>query len=122
MTSETSRVSLLIREARAEVASPTERKSESQIIPVKLVPRSATVLLKRPFRDAAYVRRHVGYVVAESAEQGEQHIVRNLLSIRRRLNEMGLDRDVVDREIRDIESAVRAELWRQILLPDEAVR
>jgi hypothetical protein len=81
-------------------------------------PRAKVLLLRGRFRDAAYVRTHVGYVVDMGAERGEQHIVRNLDCIRRNLDEMGVDRNVIDQEVRSIEAAVRAELWRQILLPD----
>ena len=116
---EKSRVVRLVSNTLSELL-PARRptRSDDPNLRVKIARPTATVLLKRPFRDAAYIRRHVSYVVKESAEQGEQHIIRNLLSIRRKLDEMGLDREVIDRETREIEAAVRAELWRQILLPE----
>ena len=88
--------------------------------PAPSAPRrpTATVLLLGPFRDAAYVRQHVAFVVRESAEKGEEHIIRNLLSIRHKLEVMGIDRRAIDREVDRIEGAVRAELWRQVLLPE----
>ena len=95
-----------------------ENPALEPILHIEIARPTAKVLLKRPFRDAAYIRTHVSYVVKESAEQGEQHIIRNLLSIRRKLDEMELDREIIEREMREIEAAVRAELWRQILTPE----
>jgi hypothetical protein len=113
---ETSAVTRLVKEARHKL-QPASAPRDARLH-VDIARPTAKVLLKRPFRDAVYIRGHVAYVVKESAERGEQHIVRNLISIRRKLDAMGLDRDVVDREMREIESAVRAELWRQIILGD----
>ena len=116
---EKSRVVRLVSSTLSELL-PARRppRSDHPHLLIKIARPTATVLLKRPFRDAAYIRRHVSYVVKESTEQGEQHIIRNLLSIRRKLVEMGLDREVIDREMQSIEGEVRAELWRQILLPE----
>jgi hypothetical protein len=114
---ETSAVTRLVRNARRSATPATVRPAEP-LLRVNVAIPKATVLLKRPFRDAAYIRRHVSYVVKEDAERGEWHIRRNLSIIRRKLDEMGLDPAVVDREVRDIEAAVRAELWRQVILGD----
>jgi Family of unknown function (DUF6074) len=113
---ETSAVAQLVREARHKLrpaSAPRDARLHVQIAP----PVAKVLLLRGRFRDANYIRTHVGYVVDMGAERGEQHIVRNLACIRRNLEEMGVDRDVIDREVRSIEAAVRAELWRQILLP-----
>ncbi|WP_166300385.1 DUF6074 family protein [Bradyrhizobium sp. 2S1] len=80
-------------------------------------PKAKVVLLPGRFRGADYVRRHVSYVVAMDAERGEHHVRRNLDAIRRRLNELGVDKREADREIRTIEAAVRREIWRQVLTP-----
>ncbi|MDH2341500.1 DUF6074 family protein [Bradyrhizobium sp. SSUT77] len=74
-------------------------------------------LLPGRFRGAEYVKRHVAFVVGLDAERGEQHVQRNLDAIRRRLAEIGVDRDDADREVRTIEAAVRREIWQQVLLP-----
>jgi hypothetical protein len=110
-------VTRLVQQARHKLHPAIEPRGPRLHIHIA-PPRAKVLLLRGRFRDAAYVRTHVGYVVEMGAERGEQHIVRNLTSIRRKLDAMGLDRDVVDREMREIESAVRAELWRQIILGD----
>jgi hypothetical protein len=75
------------------------------------------MLLPGHFRGAAYIQTHVAYVLSRDAEQGEQHVQRNLGAIRRTLDEMGVDKEAIDAEVRGIEAAVRGELWRQVLLP-----
>jgi hypothetical protein len=106
------------RDARRGRENSVAPRNAHPILHIEIARPTAKVLLKRPFRDAAYIRRHVSYVVKEGSAQGEHHIVRNLLSIRRKLDEMGLGQEVIDREMREIEAAVRAELWRQILTPE----
>lgn len=112
---ERSALTRLVQEARRKLA-PAPRSEEPRLH-INIERPTARVLLKRPYRDAAYVRTHVGYVVDMGAERGEAHIVRNLNCIRQNLEEMGIDGNIVDQEVRSIEAAVRAELWRQILLP-----
>ncbi|WP_456719673.1 MULTISPECIES: DUF6074 family protein [unclassified Bradyrhizobium] len=80
-------------------------------------PTAKVMLLPGRFRGADYVRRHVSYVVAMDAECGEQHVQRNLDAIRRRLDEIGVDKRDANREIQTIEAAVRREIWRQVLTP-----
>jgi hypothetical protein len=106
----------LVHETRRELAP--EPRREAPRLPVKIDLPGAKVLLKRPYRDAAYVKRHVAYVLTRGAEQGETHIAQNLNCIRQNLEEMGIDSDVIDQEVRSIAAAVRAELWRQVLTPD----
>jgi len=80
-------------------------------------PKARVLLLPGHFRGADYIRRHVEFVVGLDAERGELHVQRNLDAIRCRLDEMGVDKRDADREVRSIESAVRAEIWRRILTP-----
>jgi hypothetical protein len=108
-------VTRLVQQARHKLHPATAPRDPR--LHIHIAPPRAKVLLKRPYRDGEYVRRHVGYVVEMGAEEGEAHIVRNLNCIRRNLEEMGIDRGVIDQEVRSIGAAVRAELWRQILLP-----
>lgn len=104
----------VVRDVRRAIAPDCSPSSEVQ--PFK-GSKAKVLLLNGRFRDAAYVRRHVAFVVGLDAERGEQHVQRNLDAIRRRLDELGVDRDDADREVRTIEGAVRAEIWRQVLLP-----
>lgn len=111
-------VSRAVRDVRREVA-PGRRDTDHPQLHIHIAEQAAKVrLLPGRFRDAAYVKRHVEFVLTRPAEQGEQHVRRNLNAIRRVLDEMGVDRDDADREVRSIEAKVRAELWRQVLTPD----
>lgn len=101
----------VVRDVRRAIA-PATRSS-----PEQPRPKAKVLLLPGRFRDAAYVRRHVAFVVGLDAERGEQHVQRNLDAIRRRLDEMGVGKLDAHREVRSIEGAVRAEIWRQVLTP-----
>ncbi|OKO73035.1 DUF6074 family protein [Bradyrhizobium sp. NAS96.2] len=105
-------VSVVVRDAKREL-SPNRRNTRRRIVQ----PKAKVVLLPGRFRGADYVKRHVSYVVAMDAERGEHHVQRNLDAIRRRLDEIGVDKRDADREVRTIEAAVRREIWRQVLLP-----
>lgn len=100
----------VVRDVRRTIA-PTARSS-----PKQSGPEAKVLLLPGRFRGPAYIARHVEFVLGLDAERGEAHVRRNLDAIRCRLDELGVDRDYADREVRSIESAVRRELWRQILL------
>lgn len=102
-----------VREARREVA-PVNRDDDHPRI---AEPKAQVLLLPGRFRGPDYIRRHVEFVVGLDAERGEQHVQRNLDAIRRRLDEMGVGKRDADREVRSIEGAVRAAIWRQVLLP-----
>jgi hypothetical protein len=107
----------LVHEAKRELA-PAPRRAAPRL-PIKIdLPGAKVFLLRGRYRDAAYVKRHVAYVLTRGAEQGETHIAQNLNCIRQNLQEMGIDSDVIDQEVRSIAAAVRAELWRQVLTPD----
>jgi hypothetical protein len=112
---ETSAVIRLVKEARHKLQPAIAPRDPR--LHIDIARPTAKVLLKRPYRDAEYVRRHVDYVVDMSADEGEAHIIRNLQCIRRNLEELGIDRKVIEQEVRSIEGAVRSELWRRILLP-----
>lgn len=112
MTTKSAIISV-VRDARRAIAPEASSTAERGFTG----PKAKVLLLPGRFRDAAYVRRHVAFVVGLDAERGEQHVQRNLDAIRRRLDEIGIDREAIDAEVRSIEGAVRAELWRQILLP-----
>lgn len=110
-------VSRVVRIARQE-AAPIRRDDGGPRQHVRLAePTAQVMLLPGRFRDDAYVARHVEFVLSLDSERGEQHVARNLNAIRRRLDEIGVDPAVADREIRGIEARVRAELWKQVLTP-----
>src|SRR5882672_10076989 len=91
----------LVHEAKRELA-PAPRCAASRLH-LKIDLPGAKVLLKRPYRDAKYIRMHVAYVLTRGAQQGETHVMQNLKLIRENLEGMGIDRNVIDREVRSIE-------------------
>ncbi|HEX7882955.1 MAG TPA: DUF6074 family protein [Afipia sp.] len=115
---EKSAIRRVISDARREVAPGMLPEVDPQLRVHVAAPMAKILLLPGRYRDAAYVRRHVEFVLTRSAEQGEQSIRRNLNAIRRTLDEMGVDQIAIDAEVRRIEASVRAELWRQVLTPD----
>jgi hypothetical protein len=114
-----SAVTRMVRAAKAEMSCASPRNDDHPRLHIHIAPPRAKVfLLRGRYRDAAYVKRHVAHVLTRSAEQGEANVVRNLKCIRENLEEMGIDKDAIDAEVRSIEAAVRAEIWRQVLTPD----
>jgi hypothetical protein len=110
-------VSGVVRGARRAVA-PDVRQDGDPRLHVRIAePKARVILLPGRFRDAVYVRRHVEFVLSRSAEQGEQHVKRNLSALRKNLDDMGVDQNAIDAEVRRVEAAVRAEIWKQVLLP-----
>ncbi|MCK1456674.1 hypothetical protein IVB36_38795 [Bradyrhizobium sp. 35] len=107
----------VVREARRELA-PAAPEGDPRLHVQITIPKAKVMLLPGRFRGADYIKRHVEFVLTRSAEQGEQHVQRNLRALRRTLAEMGVDREAIDAEVRRVEAAVRAELWRQVLTPD----
>ena len=75
------------------------------------------MLLPGRFRGVDYIKRHVAHVLTRDAEEGERHVRRNLRALRLTLEEMDVDQIAIDAEVRRVEAAVRAELWKQVLLP-----
>ena len=72
-----------------------------------------------PLQPPAYVHR-MGQVIkgAKSAEWGEIYLQRDLEMFTRDLITAGADPVKVRREARALECAIRAEVWRAILLPE----
>lgn len=97
---------------------PSAAKARDPVLHVNLAaPGAKVMLLPGRFRDAAFIRSHVDYVLGLSADRGEQHVQRNLRAVRRTLEEMGVGSGEIKTELKRIEAAVRAELWRRVLLP-----
>lgn len=105
----------VVRDVRRAIAPAASSKMRRSFIGSK----AKVLLLRGKFRDARYVERHVSFVLGLDAERGEAHVQRNLDAIRRRLDELGVDREDAHREIRHIEAAVRREIWQRVLLPQQ---
>jgi hypothetical protein len=105
----------LARDARPGAATPAHRAYEPRL-PVRVdLPGAKVMLLKGRYRGAEYVRVHVEHVLSRPADQGEAHVLRNLRCIRQNLEAIGVSQAEIDAEVRRIEGAVRAEIWRQVL-------
>lgn len=107
----------LAHDARPNPAAPVRRLHERRL-PVRVdLPGAKVMLLPGKYRDAAYVQRHVEHVLSRPADQGEAHVLRNLRCIRQNLEAIRVCQTEIDAEVNRIEGAVRAEMWRQVLLP-----
>lgn len=107
---------ILIGSARR--SSPALRNTEPRL-PVKIeMPGAKVMLLPGRYRNADYVRRHVDHVLSLDAAPGEAHVLQNLECIRSNLREIGVSDPEIDAEVRSIESAVRREVWRRVILGD----
>lgn len=110
-------VSGVVRGARRATAPGLKQEHDERLHVHIAEPIAKVMLLPGRFRDADYIRRHVKFVLSRSAEQGEQCVRRDLSAIRKNLRDMGVDQVAIDAEVRRIEAAVRAEIWKQVLLP-----
>ena len=116
---ERSAIDQLVRRSRRSVApsSPTSTHDGPKLHVHIADPKAKVMLLPGRYRGADYIRAHVAHVLSRPPEQGEAHVFRNLACIRENLEALGIARADVDAEVRRIESAVRAEIWRQVLTP-----
>jgi len=100
--------------------TPNSRKPDPEL-PVRIdLPGAKVLLLPGRYRDAAYIQTHVQYVLSRPADIGEAHVINNLRCIRQNLEAIGISKPEIDAEVRRIEGAVRAEIWRQVLLRGDA--
>ena len=110
-------ISQAVYDARREVA-PSRRAGAHSHLHIRIdEPTAKVMLLPGRFRDAAYVRRHVEFVLSRPTDQGHQHVYRNLRALRRNLDDMGVDEAAIDAEVQRVSAAVWAELWKRVLLP-----
>ena len=97
-------------------------KSNTDVLHVEIArPQAKVLLIPGRFRSAEYIRTHVKYVLGMTAEKGEQHVIRNLGIIENTLRQMGVNEKAIGAELRIIEGAVRAELWRRVLTPEGGI-
>jgi hypothetical protein len=66
-----------------------------------------------------FVLRMAVRVTGASAKTGEKLLVAMLRRQAAVMSRKGIPLDVVQRECRKLESAIRAEMWRRLLLPDD---
>jgi hypothetical protein len=71
-------------------------------------------------RDRRFVTRHARRMADLCTAAAENHLATQLDLQRRTMLRRGIDHTMVDEQIRALEMAVRAELWRVVLTPGGA--
>lgn len=71
-------------------------------------------------RRVAYVRRQVHRVVELSGDAGERYIAQQVQLQRDAMVRKGVAFELIEVEMRCLESAIRSELWRHVFAPGGA--
>jgi hypothetical protein len=71
-------------------------------------------------RDRAFVRRHAALMASYSANAAEKHLSTQLDLQRRTMVRRGIDPSSIHEQVKALEAAIRAELWRTVLTPGGA--
>jgi hypothetical protein len=66
-----------------------------------------------------FILRMAARVTGISAKTGEKLLIAMLRQQAAIMTRKGIPLDVVQRECRNLGSAIRAEIWRRVLLPDD---
>ncbi len=78
----------------------------------------AEILAFPPARRLGFVRRQAKWFVEQGHDAAEANLLRQLERQRETLLRKGVDAAHLAEEIRDLESAIRAEVWRLVLTPE----
>jgi hypothetical protein len=70
-------------------------------------------------RRAAFIRKQAAHMASLSQAQGDAHLRQQLRIQAETMRRRGIDEEVIKCEVKAIESAVRAELWRCIFTPEK---
>ena len=71
-------------------------------------------------RRRRFVRRMAMRVTAAPQRTGEKLLAATIKQQAASMARKGISGDLIDRECRKLESAIRAQMWRIVLLPDDA--
>ena len=82
--------------------------------------KSATILAFPPARRRHYVRRQAEVIANLKPDAGEQYLMRQLTAQWDVLERRGVACEQIEAEIRALGQAIRAELWRAILMPGQS--
>jgi hypothetical protein len=63
---------------------------------------------------AEFIARQAAYAASLRKESGEAHIRRQLDTQRQVMHRRGIAPALIDREVRALENAIRAALWREV--------
>jgi hypothetical protein len=80
----------------------------------------AEIVAFPPSRRIAYVRRQAEFVLGMNREAGERHITRQVSLQRGILLSKGVDPGAVEAACGELESALRAALWKAVFQPPGA--
>lgn len=69
-------------------------------------------------RDRSFVRRHASYISTLKADRAERYLAKQMQIQADTLARRGIAPEVVAEQVKALESAIRAELWRVVLTPD----
>lgn len=81
---------------------------------------SARVIPFPPSRRVDYVARQAARVAELSHHSGEHHLRHQLRVQREAMERRGIDPQVIERELRSLEAAIRCRLWHDILTPGDS--
>lgn len=80
--------------------------------------RRPGIVLPFPLRRrVAFVDRQARHIAGMNAEAGERHLAYQIKLQRDTLSRKGVDPARIDAEIKALEAAIRAALWRAVLAP-----
>lgn len=91
-----------------------DRQDRAGSRPQRRSPPSAEMVPFPLNRRASFVARLAGQVAARPADAGELHLLQQLERQRDVLARKGIPKKAIDRELRALSAAVRAELWQLI--------
>lgn len=80
--------------------------------------RRAEVMAFPPARRLDFVRRQAAWFVEQSHEAAEANLARQLERQRETLLRKGVNPDRLTADIRQLEDAIRREVWRLVLTPE----
>jgi hypothetical protein len=65
----------------------------------------------------AFVERQARQIVSMSADAGERHLTHQLRVQREALERRGIEPELIGAEIKGLEAAIKAALWKAVLAP-----
>jgi hypothetical protein len=79
------------------------------------VPKSAKMIAFPLGRRHHFVERLAAQIASRSTDAGEAHLLQQLARQREILSRKGVPEKAIERELRSLAAAIRAELWRLLL-------
>jgi Family of unknown function (DUF6074) len=81
---------------------------------------TAAIVPFPPARRVGFVSRQATRIAELNENAGERHLQQTLLVQRQAMERRGIDAALIQREMKCLEAAIRASLWRVILTPGGA--